>query len=358
MSDAILVATRKGFFELQRRSHGWEVSNTAFLGDNCSQLLHDSRDGALYVAQALGHFGVKLQRSLDGGRHWQEVKAPAFDKIEGRTDGPSVSYLLALESDGLAAGGLWCGTIPGGLFHSKDGGESWQLNEALWNRPERLGWFGGGFDSAGIDSVAVNPRNARHVTLGISCGGVWQTQDGGANWRLTAAGLHAEYMPDEQAADPNIQDVHRLVQCAAAPERLWVQHHNGVFASRDSGESWQEITAIQPAKFGFAVAVHPQDPDTAWFVPGVKDECRIPVDGKLVVARTRDGGASFEVLRQGLPQTHAYDLVLRHGLDVDASGQRLVMGSTTGHLWVSENAGDSWTLVGGHLPPIAAVRFA
>ncbi|MCY1312860.1 hypothetical protein D9M70_633270 [compost metagenome] len=105
------------------------------------------------------------------------------------------------------------------------------------------------------------------------------------------------------------------------------------------------------------MAVHPRDADCAWFVPAVKDECRVPADRRLRVTRTRDGGQSFEVLERGLPQKSCYDLVYRHGLDVDDSGQCLAMGSTTGHLWLSEDAGDSWDLVAGHLPPIFAVRF-
>jgi photosystem II stability/assembly factor-like uncharacterized protein len=106
------------------------------------------------------------------------------------------------------------------------------------------------------------------------------------------------------------------------------------------------------------VAVHPREPDTAWFVPAVKDECRIPVDGKVVVARTRDGGESFEVLSRGLPQRHAYDLVWRHALSVDDTGERLAFGSTTGGLWISADAGESWTALDARLPPVAAVRFA
>src|SRR5207237_2499343 len=85
---------------------------------------------------------------------------------------------------------------------------------------------------------------------------------------------------------------------------------------------------------------------------------RVPLEAKLVVARTRDGGSTFEVLRRGLPQEHAYDLVYRHGLAVDETGNRLAIGSTTGGLWVSEDAGDSWRCVSAHLPPIYAVRFA
>ena len=52
----------------------------------------------------------------------------------------------------LAAGGpdapgeLWAGTLPGGLFRSRDRGASWSLVDALWAKPERKEWFGGGYD--------------------------------------------------------------------------------------------------------------------------------------------------------------------------------------------------------------------
>ena len=118
------------------------------------------------------------------------------------------------------------------------------------------------------------------------------------------------------------------------------------------------MTSLSPTSFGFAVAVHPRDPDTAWFVPAVKDEHRLPADGSVVVARTRDGGATYEVLREGLPQEHAYDITYRHGLDIDKTGTRLAFGSTTGSLWITEDQGDSWQCVSEHLPPIYSVRFS
>jgi hypothetical protein len=123
-----------------------------------------------------------------------------------------------------------------------------------------------------------------------------------------------EYMPPERRYDENVQDVHRMVQCPAAPDRFWAQHHNAVFRSVDNAASWESVK-VTPSVFGFATAVHPRHPDTAWFMPAIKDEHRVPV------ARTRDGGASFDVLREGLPQEHAYDLVYRHGLAVDATGE-------------------------------------
>jgi hypothetical protein len=169
--------------------------------------------------------------------------------------------------------------------------------------------------------------------------------------------MFAEYMPPERRDDPLVQDVHRLVQCASSPDALWVQHHNGVFRSVDAGASWTSVT-VPPSVFGFAVAVHPRDPRTAWFVPAVKDEKRVPVDGRLVVSRTRDGGATFDVLTEGLPDELAYDLVYRHGLAIDATGDRLAFGSTTGGLWLTEDGGDRWMQVPARLPPILAVTFA
>jgi hypothetical protein len=196
------------------------------------------------------------------------------------------------------------------------------------------------------------------VWIAVSTGGVWFTEDGGASWTQRGEGMRAEYVPPEQTHDPIAQDVHCLVQCPGASHRMWVQHHNGIFVSSDEGKTFSEINGVEPSTFGFPVVVHPRDPDTAWFVPEIKDEKRVPRDGKLVVTRTRDGGKSFDVLTRGLPQAHAYDMVYRHALALSESGDRLAFGSTTGGLWVSEDQGDSWSCVTHTLPPIYAVRFS
>jgi len=209
----------------------------------------------------------------------------------------------------------------------------------------------------GIHTVCVHPTDSDHVLIAISSGGVWVTRDGGKSWAIGGKGMRATYMPPDRADDPNIQDAHRLAQCRANPDTLWVQHHNGIFRSTDGAASWTEVETARPSNFGFAVAVHPHDPDTAWFVPGQSDERRIAPEGRVVVSRTRDGGRSFEVLTNGLPQHHAYDLTYRHCLDVDPTGTRLAFGSTTGSLWVSDDQGDQWQTVTAHLPPIYAVRF-
>jgi hypothetical protein len=366
MSERLFVSTRKGLFELRRGAAGWSIHSAHFLGDPVTLCLPDARDGAIYAALELGHFGAKLHRSDDGGKSFREVAVPAYPKqTEGLTDADGMGSewpwklikIWALEA-GLAdqAGVLWAGTIPGGLFRSDDRGESWQLNRPLWDRPERKQWFGGGADHPGLHSVCVHPSDGDRLWVGVSCGGTWHSADGGESWELLGRGMFADYMPPERREDLAIQDPHCIVQSRSDPEVLWCQHHNGAFVSEDGARSWRSLD-VPPSVFGFAVAVHPTDPRTAWFVPAVKDECRVPVGGQVVVSRTRDGGETFEVLREGLPQQHAYDLVYRHALAVDGSGEGLAFGSTTGALWISEDSGDAWQEVSAHLPPIHAVRF-
>jgi hypothetical protein len=367
MAGELMVATRKGLFSVAPGKAGeWTVAGSAFLGNNVSLVLADPRDGARYAALNHGHFGVKLHRSEDAGATWKEIATPAFPQGEpasvktptGEAIAPVVSLIWALEPGGTdQPGRVWCGTIPGGLFKSDDRGESWELVRPLWDHPGRLEWFGGGADLPGIHSILVDPRDSQRITVGVSCGGVWVSGDGGATWACRAQGMRAAYMPPERAMDPGIQDPHRVAHCRARPETMWAQHHNGIFRTDDGGGSWREITEVRPSAFGFAVAVHPVEPDTAWFVPGVSDEHRLPPDGRVIVTRTRDGGRSFQTLNRGLPGQHAYDLTFRHALDLDSSGNRLAFGTTTGSLWISSDQGDSWQNVSVHLPPVYAVRW-
>jgi hypothetical protein len=366
LQDTLLVSTRKGLFTVSRTKTRWKITAADFLGDNVSLTLTDRRDGCHYAALDHGHFGVKLHRSTAKG--WEEISTPAYPpKPEGYEEkdmwGREIKWSTA-RIWALAAGGddepgvIWCGTLPGGLFRSADHGQSWEIVRPLWEHPKRTKWNGGGADLPGIHSICVDPRNARRVWIAVSTGGIWFTEDVGASWSQRGHGMRAEYVPPEMTHDPVVQDVHCLAQCAAAPHRMWVQHHNGIFVSSDEGKTFTEISDVEPSTFGFPVVVHPREPDTAWFVPEIKDEKRIPRNGRLVVSRTRDGGKSFEILNKGLPRTHAYDVVYRHALALDEAGERLALGSTTGGLWVSEDQGDSWAMVSHTLPPVYAVRFA
>src|SRR2546423_211230 len=149
------VGTRKGLFKIDHE----KIVEHRFAGQPVSAVLQQGRD--VYCALNLGHFGAKLWRSRDGGEKWEEIACPAYPKEEG---GATLNQIWVLEADD---GGVWAGTIPGGLFRSSDGGESWRLIESLWRREERKLWFGGGADAPGIHSVLVDPRDAKRVTIAV-----------------------------------------------------------------------------------------------------------------------------------------------------------------------------------------------
>jgi hypothetical protein len=362
MSKRAFLSTRKGLFELDRNGGGWEIGASHFLGDPVSFTLTDGRDGALYAALNLGHYGVKLHRKDAGSVAWTEIAAPAYPlKPESSTDPVEWKNKLIWS---MAAGGadqpgvLWAGTLPGGLFRSNDRGDSWELVRSLWEVPQRAEWNGGGYDVPGIHSICVDARDSDHVLVGVSSGGAWRTTDGGASWVSSAAGMRADYMPPELSYKEEAQDPHRIVRAEGSPEVMWCQHHSGMWRSDNGGRNWQEITGVPVSNFGFAVAAHPQDGATAWFAPAEADQRRIPVGAALAVTRTRDGGKTFEVLREGLPQQHCYDLVYRHGMAVDDDARTLLMGSTSGGVWMSEDGGDHWRTVSTTMPPVYAVCFA
>ena len=356
MPDRAWIATRKGLFELRHRAGAWGVERVSFLGEPVSMLLPPDDVGRMLAALHLGHFGAKVHASDDAGATWREVATPTYPEQPAGAEGPAWKLMMiwSLERRG---GTVWAGTLPGGLFRSDDFGTSWQLQNSLWSRAERLEWFGGGFDAPGIHSICPHPARPDEILLGVSCGGAWVTRDDGASWQIQAKGMRADFMPPERADDQNIQDPHCIVRCTARPDVLWCQHHNGIFRSTDNAASWHAITSAPLSSFGFAVAVHPDDPGTAWFAPAVVDQTRVPVNAAMMVNRTRDGGRSFETLRDGLPQRDCYDLVYRHGLAVAPGGRALLMGSTTGNLWATDDGGEHWAGVAGNLPPIYAVRF-
>ena len=143
--------------------------------------------------------------------------------------------------------------------------------------------------------------------------------------------------------------------CCAQSDHIWQQNHAGVFYSADGAATWKRVSAPdQGVHFGFPIAVDQEDGRTAWVVPGRSDNQRMAIDGALFVARTSDGGESWEQLREGLPQENAYDVVLRHALT--CRGDLLAFGSTTGNLYVSEDRGASWRCAANNLPPIYSVR--
>ena len=348
----LLVSTRKGLVIYTQKNGKWQYDKVHFQGIPVCLSYYNPYDEMLWAFQDHGHWGIKMSRSNDLGKTWQEVESPKFPEGEEVKEGQpaTLSYVWAMQHVGNT---LWLGTVPGGLFKTEDNGGTWELNRPLWDDPVRkTHWFGGGMRDPGIHSIVVDQRDDKHMFIGISCAGVYETHDSGNSWHVRNKGLRADFLPDPYADIGH--DPHLLVACPSSPDHLWQQNHCGIFKSEDGAASWTEVSEKEgPARFGFAVAVDEKDPLRAWVVPGISDEIRIAVDGSLCVCRTDDGGKTWNAFRHGLPQEASFDIVYRHALGYN--GNQLVFGSTTGNLFHSQDAGESWEVVSNYLPMVYAV---
>ncbi len=393
MADMILLGTRKGVVIFDRGPQGWTPRPIEHAGIPVCYAVRDPRDGMLWASLDHGHWGPKLSRSSDGGHNWQDapsIKYPAgaryivkyLPTADYDPEAPAAEpeyqdaavYKIWNISFGPAnqPGRLYAGTIPGGLFVSDDGGESWTLNRPLWNHDSRGGdlfagpassenrWHGTpasidyGIFEPGIHSIIVDPRDATHIYVAVSTAGVIETTDGGDTWHGRNKGMLMDYLPNPEAEWGH--DPHFVTGCPGQPDHLWQQNHCGIFYSDNGAQSWSKVSRPDAgAHFGFPIAVDENDGRTAWVVPARGDMERMAIDGGLSVARTIDGGRSWQSFRKGLPQQNAYDIVLRHSLDI--SGDCLCFGSTTGNVYLSEDRGESWQSLGNHFPPIYSVRF-
>ena len=384
-SHRILVGTRKGTFFVEKTNGRWSPRLAGHAGVGVNFAARDPQRGTLWAALGHGHWGAKLSRSDDDGASWRDAAqvrypegarylSPPMPTEDGESPGGvTVKQASVLKLWVLAfgpAGRMYVGTIPGGLFTSDDGGESFELNRPLWNHESRGGdlfagegsgmthWFGtpaaeGDF-APGIHSVVVDPRSPERVLVAISTAGVLETTDGGRTWHGRNKGLTNDYLPDPEAEWGH--DAHFVELCPGDPDHVWQQNHCGIFYSSDGAATWRKVSAPeQGVHFGFPIAADARDGRTAWVVPGKSDQERTTVAGGLFVARTEDGGATWRELREGLPQENAYDVVYRHALG--NAGDCLAFGSTTGNLYVSEDRGESWWTAANNLPPIYSVRF-
>lgn len=393
MSDMILLGTRKGTIIFDRINSTWRPRPIAHAGITVCYAARDPRDGTLWASLDHGHWGPKLSRSRDEGATWDDISSlkypngaryivkylptPDFNP-ESPSAQPEYGDATVLKIWNIAFGNsnqpgrLYAGTIPGGLFVSDDGGDSWELNRPLWNHESRGGdlfagdatsvnlWNGTpasidyGVFEPGIHSIIVDPRDSNHMYVAVSTAGVIETTDGGQSWHSRNQGMLNDYMQNPESEWGH--DPHFVTSCPKQPAHLWQQNHCGVFYSDNGANSWKKVSVPDSGvNFGFPIAADANDGRTAWVVPASADSERMAIDGSLFVARTTDGGQTWQTFRSGLPQDNAYDIVLRHGLDV--SGDCLCFGSTTGNVYLSEDRGETWQCLGSNFPPIYSVRF-
>ncbi len=357
----LLVGTMKGAFLFRSRPGraSWDTGGPWFQGEPVYALAWDGRAGRrrLYAGTNSWHWGATVRTSDDFGATWTTPEAtplrfPEDSGVElkqiwqirpGREDEPDT---------------LYCGVEPAALFTSRDAGATWELERGLFDHPHRERWQPGAGGLC-LHTVIPDAADPDRLLVAISTGGVYRTDDGGATWQARNVGVRAQFLPEDSRYPEFGQCVHKVVAHPSRPQRLFLQNHWGLYRSDDGGDHWQDIANGVPSDFGFAMAVHPHEPDTVYIVPLESDGFRVTPGEKLRVYRTRDAGASWQALTDGLPQEGAFETVLRDAMDTDdCDDAGVYFGTRSGKLYGSRDGGDSWDLLAGGLPPVVCVKAA
>ena len=349
----------KGAF-LLRSNEGrekWEVGGPYFPGSAVYAIAYDGRAGQhrLWAGPNSMHWGGLLRWSDDFGKTWTNPEEANVKFPEGTGAALKQIWQIVPGRDS-EPDTLYCGVEPAALFISRDRGATWSLTEGLWNHPQRPRWEPGGGGLC-LHTILLDPVEPNRIRIAVSTGGMYVSEDGAVTWRPSNRGVRAEFLPEKY---PEFgQCVHKVVQSQKKPERMFLQNHWGLYRSDDRGESWNDVARGVPSDFGFAMAIHPTDPDSAFIVPLESDQFRCAPEGKLLVYRTRDAGRRWEGMTRGLPQKDAYETVLRDAMSVDALDPvGVYFGTRSGKLFGSSDTGKSWTALLEGLPPILAVKTA
>ena len=355
----VLVGTMKGAFLLRADNarRQWEVGGPYFPGSEVYAMAYDARAGRqrLWAGPNSMHWGGLLSSSDDFGKTWTNPEAANVKFPEAAGVALKQIWQIAPGRD-AEPDTLYCGVEPAAIFVSRDAGESWSLNDGLWNHPQRPRWEPGGGGLC-LHTILLDPSDLQRVRVAISTGGMYVTEDGGSSWRPSNHGVRADFLPDKH---PEFgQCVHKVVQSKVQPARMFLQNHWGLYRSDDRGESWTDIANGVPSDFGFGLGIHPRNPDCAWIVPLESDQFRCTPEGKLRVYRTRNAGASWEPLANGLPQAGAYETILRDAVAVDTlDSVGVYFGTRSGKVFGSSDEGESWSELLDGLPPVISVKVA
>jgi hypothetical protein len=358
MGDVVvLVGTTKGLFALQAGPgrHRWELRGPWFPGEEIYTAALDCRGGRtrMLVGATSSHWGPSVYRSDDLGETWIEPE-PQTLAFPADT-GAAVAHVWQLQPAGPAQPDVvYAGVEPAALFRSDDGGVSFRLDEGLWNHEHRPQWQPGGGGLC-LHTVVPDPDGGPRLGIAISSAGFYRTMDG-ESWEAANVGISAPFLPDPTPIFG--QCVHKVDRHPTQPDTLFLQHHWGVYRSDDFGGQWTEVGADElPSTFGFPVVADPNRPGTAYVLPLTSDMFRCTPDGHLRVYRTTDGGTSWQALEKGLPQENAWLTVLRDGFAADTLDPTgLYVGTRTGDVFASADAGESWQELARHLPPVLCVK--
>ncbi len=320
---------------------GWFVSEDAGLSWRplADQAPEEVVQDPVAAERLFGRFSHgRIAMSRDGGESWDDfMQGLPLDGTGSGSIAENVSRAFGVGPDAI-----FVGTGAGELYRLEAGADEWEhlprrevIPDPWWygNVDPEQGWVHFG---KAISNVIVNPHEPDQWLI-TDWYAIWRTGDGGATWRLSIDGIEATVIhtllqaPDDprrvhlgmadnaylrsddggqhwahkrEGMTNNVKD---LALSPEAPHRLYATgpathgwHANAVYRSDDAGESWSAVAGQglpdMAERHSNSISVHPGDPDH--LILGVSGEVG---DGDGGVYRSRDGGASWSWIGQGMP---------------------------------------------------------
>ncbi len=376
----VLVGTSKGgfIFSSDTSRKKWEVGDIHFKSWTMMHMQMDPRDRRLHAAVNHAIYGPTTHYSDDFGKNWTQARQVPVIERPSKSGRPIGTQEEASQSaDGVnvqvkpeklikvwhiepgresETNVLYAGAQPSALFKSTDRGESWTLNDGLFDHPHRGTWFPGNGGLC-LHTILLDPKDPNRMYIGMSTGGCYRSDDGGKTWAPYNKNVRADFSGTKFPEYG--QCLHKMVFHPSNPNVIFQQNHLGVYRTDNAGADWIDIgDGRLPSRFGFPVAVHPHDPRTVYVVLEESDEYRMSVEGKFAVWRSRDAGESWERVTKGLPD-RAHLVVLREAMATDTlEDAGIYVGTNTGQLFSSRDGGTTWELMADYLPPIFSVEAA
>ena len=327
----MLVGTVNGVLFLRRNSveHNWEITKGALKGKHVVALLIEPTTGTIFASMHNGG----IMASEDNGKTW----APRSRDIPFE----NVYCLESATVNGRPV--LYCGTEPAHLYISKDLGNTWEEIKSLLNVPSAKNWtFPVPPHEGHVKDVTVHPSNPNVVYVCVEQGGIYRTDDAGQTWKE----LHGTLKND---------DCHRCVIVPSQPSKMYLPTGYGFYWSNNSGDSWENIgSRIRRLAYPDPLVIAPNKENLVFMAGAVASPhswlTSHSADPKI--ARTRDGGETWEVVDRGMP-AHMNASFEAMALEAWNGHCAVYAGNTDGDIYGSFDEGNSWRKVAEGLPPVS-----
>jgi len=278
--------------------------------------------------------------SDDGGKSW---KKPCYGK-------PGPGKVRCLTLDPHNPNTLYAGTEPIDVYVSHDAAKSWTRMDSVRDVPfvETVGYPVPTVEPH-VRDIAVDPKDPKTLYVALQVGYILKTTNGGKTWKLLDKGLDSDV--HTIVIDPTNTSM-IYIATGGHDCRLGKSKGRALYVSDDAGESWAAMGMELPQEYSLPLVMHPRDPKTlfAAMANGQPRQWQRPTGAESVIARTKDGGKSWQKLAENgtqLSKDFAVEIVF------DKSDTNHVYAElTSGKIVQSVNGGDSWSKLDVQLPGV------